>query len=173
VPFTDQELTMSKLARVVALAALLAAMSLGGTAHAQSSDALSQQAGTTQPSPAPTPTPTPTPTPAPTPTPTPTPTIPQALPVTVSSQLGLVGTTVKLTADLRGCTQPNSATGSFRDHAGARWPLLGQIVTGGRRFTAQYIVTGREAVGWAGSGWPAVSPRGTPDSGWSHRSLSA
>ena len=39
---------MSKLARILAVAALLTAMSLGSSAHAQDGDVHSQQAGVTQ-----------------------------------------------------------------------------------------------------------------------------
>jgi hypothetical protein len=73
---------MSKFARVLALGALMAAMSLGSAAHAQSSDTPSQPAsgtpsqpaGVTQPGPNPAPDPGPPPAPGPsTPTPPPAP----------------------------------------------------------------------------------------------------
>jgi hypothetical protein len=50
---------MSKLARFLAVIALLATMSLGSAAHAQSGDSPSQPAGATQPAPNPNPPPNP------------------------------------------------------------------------------------------------------------------
>jgi hypothetical protein len=156
---------MSKLARVLAVGALLTAMSLGSTAHAQDG-AQSQQAGITQSDPSPTPPPGENPTPPPgenpppppgenpppppgdTPTPPPgdTPTqppVPRPITVKVSPQAGGPGTTVNVSADVSGCTQPKSAKGTF---GSAARPLIRQGVIGGR-FTAQYLVTNRDPVG--------------------------
>jgi hypothetical protein len=161
---------MSNLARALTVGVVLAVMSLGGTAYAQDRDAPAQ-AGITQssptqdpapaPSPTPDPTPDPSPAPAPTPTPTPAPTTtttrpqvdqPKSLPVTVSPRAAKWGTTVKLTADLRGCTRPNQAEGFFYDRNGwgvdgAAKPLINERVTGGRWYSAQYQLTKWDAVG--------------------------
>ena len=148
---------MSKLARVLAVGALLTAMSLGSTAHAQDGDAQSQQAGITQSDPSPTPPPGETPTPppgetpppppgeAPPPPPPPSPPPPVLRPITVkvSPQAGGPGTTVNISADVSGCTQPKSAKGTF---GSAARPLIGQAVSGGQ-FTAQYLVTKDDPVG--------------------------
>jgi hypothetical protein len=64
--------------------------------------------------------------------------------VAVSPQAGGPGTTVKISADVSGCTQPKSAKGTF--YVPAARPLIRQGVIGGR-FTAQYLVTKRDPVG--------------------------
>src|SRR5215211_4277549 len=138
---------MSKLARMLMLGATLAAMSLGGIAHAQSSDTASQQAGTGQPAPPPA-TPPPATPPPPTQPPDSTPPAPRELSVAGSSRQGQVGTTVALIADLGGCPQPINANGLFLDHAGRVQPLAGQTVTGDGRLIARYTITARDAVGW-------------------------
>ena len=61
----------------------------------------------------------------------------------VSPLAGGPGTTVTVSADVSGCTQPNSAKGTF---GSAARPLTGQAVSGGQ-FTAQYHVTERDPVG--------------------------
>lgn len=61
----------------------------------------------------------------------------------VSPQAGGPGTTVNVSADVSGCTQPQSAKGTF---GSAARPLTGQGVSGGR-FTAHYLVTERDPVG--------------------------
>jgi hypothetical protein len=132
---------MSKLARVLAVGALLTVMSLGSTAHAQDSDAQSQQVGVTQPAPTPDPSPeTPPPPPS---DPPPPPPVPRAITMKVTPQAGGPGTTVTISADVSGCTQPNSAKGTF---GSAARPLTGQTVSSGR-FTAHYLVTERDPVG--------------------------
>jgi hypothetical protein len=155
---------MSKLVCVLAVGALLTAMSLGSTAYAQDGDASSQQAGVTQSDPSqPQPPGTPedpgtsedpgTPgdpgtTPGSTTT---TPTAPPALlqlTVIGSSRQGRVGTTITLTADLSRCPQLTSASGVFLDHSGRSRPLAGQLITRASRFIAQYTVTARDADGW-------------------------
>jgi hypothetical protein len=128
---------MSKLARILAVAALLTAMSLGSSVHAQDGDVHSQQAGVTQPDPSQpqppgeaTPQPPGTPenpgtpanpgtTPGSATTTTRPPVVrPTSLPVTVSPRAGGPGTTVTVRADLRGCLRPDSAMGSSRTPAG-------------------------------------------------------
>jgi hypothetical protein len=64
-------MTASKLARVLAVSVVLAALSLGGTAHAQESDDPPAQGGVTQPDPDPQPDPGTEPTPDPEPAPDP------------------------------------------------------------------------------------------------------
>jgi hypothetical protein len=138
---------MSKLPRALILGAMLVAMSLGSTAHAQTSDTPSQPAGASQPGQDPAPDPGSTTT---TTTTTTTPTAPPALlELTVggSSRQGRLGTTVALIADLRSCPQPISASGVFLDHAGTGRPLTGLTVASGR-LTARYTVGARDAVGW-------------------------
>ena len=108
---------MSKLARILALGALLAAMSLGGTAaHAQTSGTPAQP-------------------------------VMQQLTVSASPAQGQLGTTVALEVDLSRCPQATSANGVFVDHAGRSRPLTGQLITRGPRFFARYTVTARDAVG--------------------------
>jgi hypothetical protein len=135
---------MSKLARVLAVGALLTAMSLGSAAHAQTngtpsqppSGTPSQPAGGTQPGANPAPgTPT---QPAP---------VLQQLTVSASPAKGQPGTTVALTADLGRCPELTSANGVFVDRAGRSRPLSGQLITRASTFTARYIVTARDAVG--------------------------
>ena len=163
-------MTASKLARILAFSVVLAALSLGGTAHAQDGDTLSQPAGITQSDPSqpqpgePTPQPPGTPEnppppedpaapedPGTTPESTTTTTRPQvvrpkSLPVTVSPRAGRPGTTVTLRADLRGCTRPGSARGLFNevhewDTDGlSRW-LVSEHVSGGRWYTGRYRIT--------------------------------
>jgi hypothetical protein len=163
-------MTASKLARILAISVVLAALSLGGVANAQESDDPPAPGGVTQPDPQPTPAPEstpdpqptpdpePTPDPAPTPDPEPAPTPetttttrpkvvrPKSLPVTVSPRAGGPGTTVTLRADLRGCTRPNSAHGLFNeahewDTDGlSRW-LVSEQVSGGRWYTGRYRIT--------------------------------
>jgi hypothetical protein len=147
---------MSKLARVLAIGALLTAMSLGSTAHAQDGDAPSQQAGVTQSDPSqpqPPGTPedpgtTPSSTTTTTTTTSPAPQIPREIPVTGSSRQGRAGTTVTLSADLSRCPELTRASGVFLDHSGGRRPLAGETVTRDLRLIAQYTVTARDAVGW-------------------------
>jgi len=153
---------MSKLARILAVGALLTAMSLGSTAYAQDGDAQSQQAGVTQSDPSqPQPPGTPedpgTPgDPGTTPgstttTTTTTPTAPPALlqlTVVGSSRQGRVGTTVALSADLSRCAELTSASGVFLDHAGRSRPLADQLITRASRFIAHHTVTAGDAVGW-------------------------
>jgi hypothetical protein len=119
---------MSKLARIVAPVAMLAVMSLGGVAHAQESGTSSPQTGASTPSSTP---------------------APKAIPVTLNSESGRPGQAVKVSADVRGCRQPGSVQGQFRDRSGAVRPLLNQLVTGGSRFTALFVVNPRDAEGWA------------------------
>lgn len=174
---------MPKLARVLAIGALLTAMSLADTAHAQDGDDQPQQAGVTQQDPTPEQPAPPDPgtsedpgtpqdpgTPETPGTPPETPGTPESpgagstttarppvvrpksLPVTVSPRAGSSGTTVKVTADLRGCTRPNGAEGFFQevhewDVDGLNRPLVWERVTGGRWYSAQFLVTQRDPVG--------------------------
>ena len=155
---------MSKLARVLAVGALLTAMSLGSTAYAQDGDAQSQQAGVTQSDPSqPQPPGTPedpgTPgSPGTTPGSTTTTTThqpvvrPTSLPVTVSPRAGGPGTTVTLRADLRGCTRPGSARGFFNevhewDTDGLSKWLVSEHVNGGRWYTGRYRITDKIPAG--------------------------
>jgi hypothetical protein len=154
---------MSKLARALALGVLLVAMSLGGTAQAQDDEAESQSAGITQSDPSqpepgePSAQPPGTPedpgtTPVATTTTRPPVARPTSLPVTVSPRSAKWGTTVKLSADLRGCTRPNAAEGFFYGRKGwgvdgAAKPLIYERVAGGRWYTAQYQLTKWDAVG--------------------------
>jgi hypothetical protein len=69
--------------------------------------------------------------------------------VTLNSESGRPGQAVKVSADVRGCRQPGSVQGQFRDRSGAVRPLLNQLVTGGSRFTALFVVNPRDAEGWA------------------------
>jgi hypothetical protein len=124
---------MSKFARIVAPVAMLAVMSMGGVAHAQDSGTSS---GAT------------TPGATPGSTTTTIPPRPKAIPVTVSWGVGRPGQTIKVSADVRGCSQPGSARGEFRDRMGAVRPLLDQLVTGSSRFTALLVVNERDATGW-------------------------
>jgi hypothetical protein len=66
------------------------------------------------------------------------------VPVTVSPQAGGAGTAVGITADLRGCTKPKSATGSFSS-PGTRQALSAQIR--GSQYTARYTVRKHDGVG--------------------------
>jgi hypothetical protein len=167
---TQQETIMSKLARVLAVGALLTVMSLGSTAHAQDGDAPSLQAGITQsdpsqPQPPGTPedpgTPTdpgtpvdPGTTPGSTTTTTTHPPVvrPTSLPVTVSPRTGGPGTTVIVRADLRGCQRPDSGHGFFQDADGrdvdglSIW-LVSEHVSGGRRYTGRYRIANNDAAG--------------------------
>jgi hypothetical protein len=128
---------MSKLARVLAVGALLTAMSLGSAAHAQTSGTPSQPAGATQPGPNPAPgTPT-----------QPAPPVPQQLTVSASPAQGQPGTTVAIDADLGRCPELTTANGVFVDHAGRSRPLTGQLITRASRFIARYTVTAGDAVG--------------------------
>ena len=77
---------------------------------------------------------------------------PKSLPVTVSPRAGGPGTTVTVRTDLRGCTRPGSAHGFFLDRLaygvdGASRRLVREHVTGGRWYSAKYLVTNRDAVG--------------------------
>ena len=77
---------------------------------------------------------------------------PKSLRLNVSPRSAKWGTTVKLTADLRGCTKPNAAEGFFYDRKGwgvdgAAKPLINERVTGGRWYSAQYQLTKWDAVG--------------------------
>jgi hypothetical protein len=127
---------MSKLARTLAVGALLMAMSLSSTAHAQTSDTPSQPVGATQPGSNPAPDPG-----------TPTPPAPQQLTVSASPAQGRPGTTVALEVDLSRCPQANTANGVFVDHAGRSRPLADELITRGSRFFARYTVTADDAVG--------------------------
>jgi hypothetical protein len=172
---------MSKLARALAVGALVTAMSLGGAAYAQDDEAQSQPAGLTQsdssqpqppgesvpqdpgtpenPAPPEDPVPEdpgasagPSSTSGPTTTTRPPVIRPESLPVTVSPRAGAAGTTVRLTADLRGCTRPGSARGFFLDRLGygvdgASRRVVREHVSGGRWYSAQYLVTNQDAVG--------------------------
>jgi hypothetical protein len=147
---------MSKLARVLAVGALLTVMSLGSAAHAQTSGTPaqpasgtpSQPAGATQPGPNPAPDPGPPPAPGPsTPTPPPPPSVLQQLTVSANPGQGRAGTTVTVTADLSRCSQLTTANGVFVDHAGRSQPLAGQPNAGASRFIARYTVTAADAVG--------------------------
>jgi hypothetical protein len=136
---------MSKLARVLAVGALLTAMSLGSAAHAQTSGTPSQPASGTPSQPAGATQPGPNPGPG---TPTqPAPPVPQQLTVSASPAQGQPGTTVAIDADLSRCPELTSANGVFVDHAGRSRPLAGQLITRASTFTARYIVTARDAVG--------------------------
>ena len=142
---------MSKLARVLAVGALLTAMSLGSTAHAQDGDAPPQQAAVTPQGPAQAAEPTETTQPQPTETTQPSPPV-RPIRLRVSPRAGTPGTTVKVTADLRGCTRPGSARGFFLDRLGygvdgASRRVVREHVSGGRWYSAQYLVTKRDAVG--------------------------
>jgi hypothetical protein len=117
---------------------MLAVMSIGSVAHAQDAGS-SSQAGAA----------TPSATPGPTTTTTTIPPRPKPIRVTTSRYDGRVGTTVKVSADVRGCTQPSSARGEFRDFTGAVRPLLDQLVTGSSRFTGLFVVNGRDHFGSA------------------------
>jgi hypothetical protein len=72
--------------------------------------------------------------------------------VTVSPRAGSPGTTVKVRADLRGCSRPDSAHGFFQEvhewgvDGLSSWLVL-ERVNGGRWYTGQYLVTKREPVG--------------------------
>jgi hypothetical protein len=138
---------MSKLARVLAVGALLTAMSLGSAAHAQTSGTPSQSASGTPSQPASGTQPGPNPAPDPgTPT-SQAPPVLQQLTVSASPAKGQPGTTVALTADLGRCPEFTSANGVFVDHAGRSRPLSGQLITRASRFIAHYTVTARDAVG--------------------------
>ena len=141
---------MSKSARVLAVGALLTAMSLGSAAHAQTSGTPSQPASGTpsQPAEGSQPGSASATDPGSTTTTTAPPPAVRRLPVTGSSRHGQVGTTVTLTADLSGCSQFTSASGLFLDHAGRGRPLAGQTVTRDLRLIARYTVSARDAVGW-------------------------
>jgi hypothetical protein len=143
---TQRETTMSKLARVLAVGALLTAMSLGSTAHAQTSGTPSQPASGTPSQPASGTQPGPNPAPDPG-TPTPPPPVLQQLTVSASPAQGQPGTTVALTADLGRCPELTSANGVFVDHAGRSRPLAGQLITRASQFIARYTVTAGDAVG--------------------------
>ena len=72
--------------------------------------------------------------------------------MTVSPRAGSPGTTVKVRADLRGCSRPDSAHGFFQEvhewgvDGLSSWLVL-ERVNGGRWYTGQYLVTKREPVG--------------------------
>src|SRR4029453_18010727 len=136
-PASQRETIMSKLARILAVGALLTAMSLGSTAYAQDGDAQSQQAGVTQSDPSQPQPPGPpedpgtpenpgtpedpgtTPDSTTTTTTTTPPVVrPTSLPVTVSPRAGRPGTTVTVRADLRGCQRPDAGHGFFQDADG-------------------------------------------------------
>jgi hypothetical protein len=162
---------MSKLARILAVGALLTAMSLGSTAYAQDGDAQSQQAGVTQSDPSQPQPPGPpedpgtpenpgtpedpgtTPDSTTTTTTTTPPVVrPTSLPVTVSPRAGRPGTTVTVRADLRGCQRPDSGHGFFQDADGrdvdglSIW-LTSEHVSGGRWYTGRYRITNGDAAG--------------------------
>lgn len=126
---------MSRFARIVAPVAMLAVMSIGSAAHAQDSGGSAPGATTPGATPGS--------------TTTTIPPRPKPIPVTTSRYSGRVDTPVKVSADVRGCTQPGSARGEFRDFTGRVRPLLGQVVTGNSRFTGLFIVNGRDHYGLA------------------------
>ena len=162
-------MTASKLARILTISVVLSALGLGGTAHAQDGDTLSQPAGITQSDPSqpqpdePTPQPPGTPqdpaapenpaapedpgtTPESTTTTRPPVVRPKSLPVTVSPRAGGPGTTVTLRADLRGCLRPASTFGVFNEvHEwgtdGLSRRLVSEHVGGGRWYTGRYRIT--------------------------------
>jgi hypothetical protein len=161
-------MTVSKLARVLAISVVLAALSLGGVANAQESGDPSQPAGITQSDPSQPQDPAPpedpgTPenpappegpaapvdpgaTPGSTTTTRPQVVRPKSLPVTVSPRAGGPGTTVTVRADLRGCTRPGSAIGIFNevhewDTDGLSRRLSSEHVSGGRWYTGRYRIT--------------------------------
>jgi hypothetical protein len=142
VPTTQRETTMSKLARVLAVGALLTAMSLGSAANAQTSGTPSQPASATQPGPNPAPGTTTTTTTTTTPPP-----VLQQLTVSASPAQGRPGTTVALSADLGRCPQLTSANGVFVDRAGRSRPLADWVITRALRFIARYTVTAGDAAG--------------------------
>ena len=138
-------MTASKLARVLAISVVLAALSLGGTAHAQESDDPPAQGGVTQPDPGTEPAPDPGTEPAPDPgtepapdpetqaTPQTQPTTPKPDPsdgpdswsepvgptrVRVSPQAGGPGTVVTMVADIQGSCDTGYAFFQDRKQAG-------------------------------------------------------
>jgi hypothetical protein len=116
-----------------------------GDATQQSPSQATEPTETTQP------TETPQFQPADTPQPQPSPPV-RPIRLRVSPRVGTPGTTVKLTADLAGCTRPGSAQGFFLDRLadgvdGASRRLAREHVTGGRWYSAQYLVTNQDAVG--------------------------
>jgi hypothetical protein len=125
---------VSKFARIFAPIAMLAVMSIGTAAHAQ--DAGSSAPGAT------------TPGATPGSSVTTIPPRPKPIQVTNDPPTGSLGTTVKVSADVRGCTRPASAKGEFRDVVGGVVPLTNQVVTGNSRFTGQFRVNGGNSVGW-------------------------
>jgi hypothetical protein len=167
---------MSRLTRALILGVVLAVLSLGSTAHAQDAEAPSQPAGVTQPAPTPDPpaqdppaqdqpaenpgtpenpsTPTGPEDPGTTTTTTTRPPVarPKSLPVTVSPQAGVPGTTVTVRADLRGCLRPDSGSGFFQDAEGrdvdglSKW-LDQEGVSGGRWYTGRYRIANDDAAG--------------------------
>jgi hypothetical protein len=150
---------MSRLVRVLVVGAVLVVLSLGSTAHAQDSEDPSQPAGVTQPAPTPDPPAQDPPVqvapedPGTTTTTTRPPVArPKSLPVTVSPQAGVPGTTVTVRADLRGCVRPDSGSGFFQDADGrdvdglSKW-LDQEGVSGGRWYTGRYRIANDDAAG--------------------------
>jgi hypothetical protein len=125
---------MSRFARIVAPVAMLAVMSIGSAAHAQDSGGSSSGASAPGATPGS--------------TTTTIPPRPKPIPVTTDPSTGSLGTTVRVSADVRGCTKPGSARGEFRDVAGLVWPLVHQVVTGNSRFTGRFDVNPGNSVGW-------------------------
>jgi hypothetical protein len=125
---------MSKFARIVAPVAMLAVMSIGTAAHAQ--DAGSSSPGASAPGA------------TPGSTTTTIPPRPKPIPVTANPGTGRPGTTVRVSADVRGCTQPGSARGEFRDVVGMVQPLENQVVTWNSRFTGRFRVSYADSVGF-------------------------
>jgi hypothetical protein len=77
---------------------------------------------------------------------------PKSLPVTVSPQAAVPGTTVTVRADLLGCLRPDSGSGFFQDAEGrdvdglAKW-LDSEGVSGGRWYTGRYRIAKDDAAG--------------------------
>jgi hypothetical protein len=150
---------MSKLTRDLAIWVVLAAMSLGGVAHAQEGDPAPAGA-TPAPGPGATPAQGPTQTPGQTPVQTPSSTAaptttraPKARPstrVTVSPTSGRAGTTATVVADVRGGCDP--AVSFFQDRTQVGNIRTTRPVTivrwNGRRLVASYTVSSRDAAGW-------------------------
>jgi hypothetical protein len=137
-PTSQQEITMSKLARILAVSALLTVMSLASSAYAQDPGAAPASPTTTQGSST---------------TTTTRPVAgPKSLPVTVSPQAGVAGRGVTVRADLRGCTRPSSAHGFFQqahqwNTDGTARRLESERVSQGRWYTGEYFLTERDTAG--------------------------
>jgi hypothetical protein len=161
-------MTTSKLARVLVISTVLAALSLGGTAYAQESDDPPAQGGVTQPDPGPTPDPEPAPTSgtsakpqtqATTPKPDPADGIPDSWSepvgptrVRVSPRAGGPGTVVTVVADIQGSCDTGYAFFQDRKQVGTNQAT--RLLDGGsydmkaNRVVVRYTVTRKDAVGW-------------------------